>query len=209
MANITNDNFTAKGTLQSGVLHAPATDRMLVVAAGVVTGAIAIALAAQVRIPIAGSTVPLTLQTCAVLMCGYFLRPRSAMFAVALYLVAGLASLPMFATATGLWGHTGGYLFGFLLAAPLVSILSGGVRGSLVRQIVAGVMGMAIIFAMGVSWKAVVSGLGVGPALADGLVPFLVPGGVKLALAVSAARLMGKAAGSGKRSWFGPAEGSG
>ncbi|MCH7701371.1 MAG: biotin transporter BioY [Planctomycetes bacterium] len=209
MAGTTNDNLAVKGKLQVGARHAPATDRPLVVAAGVVSGAIAIALAAQVRIPIQGSTVPFTLQTCAVLMCGYCLRPRPAMCAVALYLLVGLASSAMFATATGLWGHTGGYLFGFLLAAPVVSIVAGGVRGSLVRQILAGVMGMGIIFGMGVSWKAIVSGLGIGAALSDGLVPFLLPAGVKLALAVSAARLMGLAASSSKRGWFGPAGGSG
>ena len=208
MAEISNDNLAAKDTLQVGVSHARTTDRLLVAVAGVATGAIALALAAQVRIPIQGSTVPFTLQTCAVLMCGYCLRPRPAMCAVALYLMVGLASSAMFATATGLWGHTGGYLFGFLLAAPTVSMVAGRLRGSLVRQVMAGVVGMAIIFGMGVSWKAVVSGLGVGPALADGLVPFLVPGAVKLALAVSAARLMGMAASRSKRGSFGPTAGS-
>ena len=204
MAGITNDNSTATHAFHVGVHHARATDRPLLIAAGVVTGALAISLAAQVRIPIAGSTVPFTLQTCAVLICGYFLRPRPAMCAVALYLLIGLASSTMFATATGLWGHTGGYLFGFLLAAPVVSVASGGVRGSLVRQLIAGIMGMAIIFGMGVSWKAVVSGLGMGSAPTDGLVPFLLPAGVKLALAILAARLIGAAVSSRKHGVFGP-----
>lgn len=209
MAGITNDNLTVKGTLQVGAPHARATDRPLAVAVGVVAGGLSIALAAQVRIPIEGSTVPFTLQTWAVLMCGYCLRPRPAMSAVVLYLAVGLASSAMFATATGLWGHTGGYLFGFLLAAPVVSVVSGGVRGSLVRQIIAGVMGMAVIFGMGVAWKAVVSGLGIWAALTDGLVPFLLPAGVKLALAISAARLIGATVSSSKHGVLGPTGDSG
>ena len=41
MAEITNDNRTAKAARQVGAHHARAIDRMLVVTAGVVTGAIA------------------------------------------------------------------------------------------------------------------------------------------------------------------------
>lgn len=154
------------------------------------TGAVAIALSAQVRIPMPGSTVPFTLQTCAVLMCGYCLRSRVAAIAVAIYLAAGLASSAVFATATGLAGHTGGYLLGFLIAAPVVRLISGGMRGSLGRQFAGGFVGTAIIFAMGISWKAIVVGMGFVAAAGDGLLPFLVPAGLKLGLAVAAVRLI-------------------
>jgi biotin transport system substrate-specific component len=151
----------------------------------VVGFALLTALAAQVRIPVPGSPVPVTLQTLAVLLVGFCLRPWEAAATIGLYLVAGLAGLPVFAAAWG--GSTAGYLVGFLIAAPLVSALSRGRCDRLGRLGVAALAGTAVIFLCGVSWLALVMG-GLKPALTAGLVPFI-PGAVlKMAVAVAAVR---------------------
>lgn len=151
----------------------------------VVGFALLTALAAQVRIPVPGSPVPVTLQTLAVLLVGFCLRPREAAAAMGLYLVAGLAGLPVFAAAWG--GSTAGYLVGFLIAAPLVSVLSRGRCDQLGRLVLAALAGTAVIFLCGVTWLALVMG-GLKPALLAGVVPF-VPGAVlKMAVAVAAVR---------------------
>lgn len=68
-----------------------------------------------------GPFVPITLQTLAVALAGLLLGPWRGMFAVLLYLVLGLAGLPVFAGGAGglavLVGPTAGYLISFPLAA--------------------------------------------------------------------------------------------
>ncbi len=80
---------------------------------------------AWVAIPLA--VVPVTLQVFFVYLSGLVLRPYYALFAMVIYLVIGLMGLPVFAQGgSGLGvvlGPTGGYLFGFILAAFLLSVL--------------------------------------------------------------------------------------
>lgn len=83
-----------------------------------------IGLAAQVRIPLPWSPVPLTGQTFAVLVTGALLGGGWSGFAAGLYVAAGAAGLPWFAGWSGgaavLAGPTGGYLLGFVPAAVAV-----------------------------------------------------------------------------------------
>jgi biotin transport system substrate-specific component len=73
--------------------------------------------------------VPFTLQTFAVVLAGLVLGARRGLAAVALYLLVGLAGVPVFADhAAGLavlTGPTGGYLVGFLAAATVAGALAG------------------------------------------------------------------------------------
>src|SRR3954463_14162983 len=96
----------------------------------IVAGALFIALTANFRINLPDNPVPITGQTFAVLLVGGALGMRRGFLAVALYLALGLV-LPFYAqgssgldtyisrTAAGtlVWGTTGGYLIGFVLAA--------------------------------------------------------------------------------------------
>lgn len=79
-------------------------------------------------IPVGGLGVPVTLQTLAVLLTGLALGPSRAFAAVGLYLVLGLAGLPIFSGGRGglgvLAGPSAGYLFGFLLAATALGALT-------------------------------------------------------------------------------------
>lgn len=83
-----------------------------------------IGLAAQVRIPLPWTPVPITGQTFAVLVTGALLGASWGGVGTGLYLLAGAAGLPWFAGWTGgfrvLAGPTGGYLLGFIPAAVFV-----------------------------------------------------------------------------------------
>ena len=85
-------------------------------------GSLLLAVSAKVQVPF--YPVPLTLQTLVVLLLGATLGARLAAAAVALYLVEGLAGLPVFAGAVAgplyMAGPTGGFLVGFLVAAALI-----------------------------------------------------------------------------------------
>ncbi|MDD5281302.1 MAG: biotin transporter BioY [Candidatus Omnitrophica bacterium] len=80
-----------------------------------------ITLSAFVRIPLPLTPVPLTLQTLFVLLSGALLGRRLGVFAQVGYLVLGLTGFQVF-TGLGsgslyLFGPTGGYIVGFVLAS--------------------------------------------------------------------------------------------
>lgn len=78
-------------------------------------------LAAQVRIPLPWSPVPITGQTFAVLLAGVLLGRRWGGASLALYAGLGAAGMPWFNGGSGgmgmIMGPTGGYIVGFILAA--------------------------------------------------------------------------------------------
>ena len=93
-----------------------------------ILGTILLAISAKIKIPF--WPVPMTMQTFVVLLLGVSLGWKLALFTVALYLVEGIAGLPVFAGTPekGLGiiyfvGPTMGYLVGFLLAAFLAGYL--------------------------------------------------------------------------------------
>lgn len=70
-----------------------------------------------------------TLMTVMVSLIGLLLSPLQSGAAISVYLIMGLIGLPVFAGGTGgagkLFGITGGYYFGFLVAVVLISLLKG------------------------------------------------------------------------------------
>lgn len=151
--------------------------------------ALLMAVCAQIAVPMV--PVPMTMQTWAVLLAGVALGPVRGAGAVLLYLAAGLAGLPVLsdgASGAGPFtGPTAGYLLGFVLAAGVAGGLSS--RGRLSRNLpaIAWMIGLhGLILALGAAWLA--GSIGPGPALENGLLPFL-PGAVlKSLLVVAAAR---------------------
>jgi biotin transport system substrate-specific component len=131
-------------------------------------------LAAQVRIPLAHTPVPVTGQVFAVLISGILLGGRYAGFSQILYVGLGAAGVPWF-TAGGLLPHTVGYLIGFVPAAFLVGVLSDRyVRARLLLP-QAGVMlgGVLVIYLCGALWFAVLMHTGLAETLALAVVPFI------------------------------------
>lgn len=123
-------------------------------AAPVVVFAALIAAGGLVRVYVPGNPVPFTLQVAFVLLAGACLRPASALTAVSLFLAAGLAGAPVFAGGGAgpvyLIGPTGGYLVGFILAAPLISCLVSSRHDSFARVALAMGAGVLAIHAVGV-----------------------------------------------------------
>ncbi|MDP9320757.1 MAG: biotin transporter BioY [Chloroflexota bacterium] len=124
----------------------------------VLAGSTLMALAAQVRIPLPFSPVPVTGQTFAVLLVAAALGRLGLASAVA-YLIEGAIGLPVFAGgASGvayMTGPTGGYLIGFALAAALVgSTVERGWDRHLVTALAAMLIGEVAIYACGLAWLA-------------------------------------------------------
>ena len=150
-----------------------------------VAGAILVALASQVAVPLPGTPVPLTLLVPAVVFVGAMLGARRGAGSMALYLALGIAGLPVFAPIgvpsvgiARLLGPTGGYLLAYPLAAALSGELIGNTRawGRLAAGLLAG---LAAISLGGIAQLAVLSGSFL-TALRLGSQPFLLPDLVKL-----------------------------
>jgi biotin transport system substrate-specific component len=149
-------------------------------------GSLLIALAAQLRVALPFSPVPITGQTFAVLLLGALYGSKRGPATVATYLALGVMGLPVFAGGTSgvarLIGPTAGYLVGFLVGAFVVGSLSE--RGWDRRPWTAAAsmfIGSAAIYATGVLWLS--KFVGWPAVLSTGVLPFL-PGDVlKIALA--------------------------
>lgn len=165
---------------------------LLLRAAGTVAFALLLALSARLRIPLPWSPVPVTAQTLTALLLPAFLGPAVSASGVALYLLFSLSGLDFFARGGGalyLFGPTGGYLWGFLLAALIVGTASR--RFSRFPAVFAAMaLGEAAILLLGALQLAAVAGGGWRWVFAAGVAPFLPGDIVKLALAVSIFRLL-------------------
>lgn len=165
---------------------APRTRQALGAACGIAGFALLTALLAQVRVPVPGTPVPMTLQTLAVLLSGMALGPWMGAGSQLLYLAAGAAGFPVFAGgqtgADHLWAATGGYLVAFLPAAALAGSIARTVRGRWFAPMLAAAAGTALIFGGGIAWLWWLSG-DLGVALQLGLYPFWVGALLKWALA--------------------------
>ena len=148
----------------------------LVTATQVATGALVIALAAQVHFYLPGTPVPFTLQTLVVLLTGAALGRRNGTLAVVVYIAGGALGLPLFSAGgfglAKLAGPTGGYLLGFIAAAWLAGLIAerGGDRrlGSALPGMLAG---MVVIYACGLAWLGLFTGY--DRVFTLGLYPFL------------------------------------
>ncbi|WP_298460144.1 biotin transporter BioY [uncultured Cellulomonas sp.] len=76
-------------------------------------------------IPVAGLAVPITLQTFGVMLAGTVLGARRGALAALLYVVVGLAGLPVFSGGAGGLAIVGGASFGYLLAFPIAAAIAG------------------------------------------------------------------------------------
>ena len=164
--------------------HSKTVNRIL----GVTVFVILMSLGAFVRIPLPFSPVPLTLQTFFVLLSGACLAGNPGMFSQLAYVSLGMAGLPLF-TAAGsgllyLLGPTGGYLFGFILAALFI--------GRLIKYNATGVSSVFILFCLadfillscGALWLKLVTGCSFTQAIFMGFLPFI-PGDLLKAAAAA------------------------
>ena len=150
------------------------------------------AVGAYLAIPI--GPVPIVLQNLFVLLTGLLLGSRWGLAAIGIYLLAGACGLPVFAGGMGgigrLIGPTGGYLLGYLPAVYLIGRISEKTDQRAVYDVLAMICGSIIVYACGVTWLKVVSGMSWSKTLALGMYPFLIGDALKIAVAVPIAKAL-------------------
>jgi biotin transport system substrate-specific component len=126
----------------------------------VVSASLFVALCARVTLPLPFTPVPLTLQNFGVLLVGLTLGARRGFAAMALYLLEGVAGLPVFnPTGPGgiaqLLGPTGGFLMVYPLVAGLAGLILDMGKRTFARAAISGLLAEILLFAGGVGWLAV------------------------------------------------------
>lgn len=141
---------------------------------------------AYVSIPLPFTPVPITGQTFAVMLIGMVLGRTLGAGVVLAYLIEGACGLPVFAGGAlgvpALLGPTGGYLFGFAVAAWVTGWFAEHKWDrNYVLSILAMLIGHAVVFAAGLSWLyRFVPG---NQVFALGLAPFVVGTLIKVVVA--------------------------
>ncbi len=147
-----------------------------------------IAAGAYMAVPV--GPVPIVLQNMFVLLAGLLLGSRWGLAAVGVYLLAGACGLPVFAGGAGgigrFAGPTGGYLVAYLPAVFIVGLVSK--YEKTVLDVLAMVLASLAVYAVGVCWLKVLTGMTYGKALAVGMFPFLLGDCLKIAAAAAIAK---------------------
>lgn len=156
---------------------------LLVVAAAALT-----ALAAQWRIVLPFTPVPITGQTFAVLLTGAALGWKLGAAGQMLYVAAGALGAPVFSEGSGgmevIRGATGGYLIGFVFAAGLVGWMAEHRQDrTFPTMFTAFILGSAVIYLFGVIGLMIATGWPLVEAVEKGVVPFLLGDLIKAAVA--------------------------
>ena len=131
--------------------------------------------------------VPLSLATFAVYLAALVLGPRWGTAAVAVYLLLGMAGVPVFSGFSGglqkLAGVTGGYIVGYLPCAWLSGLgrsAETDFRKAWRREMLWAAAGTLVLYVLGTAWFMIQSGNGLGASLSLCVLPFLPGDAVKI-----------------------------
>jgi len=150
-------------------------------------GTLILTLAARTKVVF--GPVDMSLQTLAVLLIAATFGLRLGVATLLLYMAEGLLGLPVFQGTPEkgigfvyMLGSTGGYLAGFVIMAAIAGwAVDRGFDRNPVKLFGAFLLAEAVMMAMGFAWLS--SLIGVEKAWLFGVVPFIVPDLIKVALA--------------------------
>ena len=151
-----------------------------------------IAVLSFITIPMP-SGIPFTLQTFGVAFCGYFLGAPYCVISALVYILIGLAGLPVFsglgAGVAVLFGSTGGFLWGFLLLSLCCGIFKK--RGAAIK-IIFGIIGILLCHIAGVLQYKLIYGGGLISAAVAVSLPYILKDLLSVTAAYGLANLIKK-----------------
>jgi len=125
--------------------------------------------------------VPISLTTFAVFLTVILLGWKMGTISYFIYLLVGMAGLPVFSGFSSglgkLAGPTGGYLIGFIFMAIISGLFIDLFRGKVYMYVIGMVLGTVVLYVFGTAWLAYHLHLSFKAALAAGVVPFI-PGDI-------------------------------
>lgn len=170
---------------RASAIQVSRTEPLLLKISGTVAFALFMILAAQIRIPVPFTPVPMTLQTFIAPVAGAFLGVIWGAASMALYLILGLAGLQVFAAASSgisfFAAPTAGYVLGFIAAAAFVGKLTRGNAPSPMRILLILIASHLLIFLCGIAGLCFNAGMTLQDAIAKGVIPFVAGDLLKIA----------------------------
>lgn len=134
-------------------------------------------VSAYIIIPLPFSLSPIALQTLIVNLTGYVLNAKQAFMTMLVYLLVGLAGVPVFTGGSAgpgkLFGPTGGYIIGFLVTAVFLAYFKGEKYNFKRYALLGCVIGIPLIYVFGVVQLKLITGMGWDKAIMTGALPFI------------------------------------
>ena len=153
----------------------------------VLTGVFAAVICVFSPFTIPIGAVPISLATFAVYLAAAVLGTKKGTFAVLIYILIGMAGVPVFSGFAGgigkILGVTGGYIIGYIPCALAIGVFTERFGGKNYIYHLALVIGTLILYSFGTAWFMVQSGNGLMQSLTVCVFPFLVGDAIKIAAA--------------------------
>ena len=147
-----------------------------------------ICILAPFAIPIPVSPVPISLTNLVIYIAVFILSWNDALFSYIIYLLLGIAGLPVFSGFTGglgkLAGPTGGYLIGFIFLALISGLFVDKFPKNRILAVVGMIIGMAVTYIFGTEWLAIQLKMSFVAALSVGVSPYLAGDAAKIIIAI-------------------------
>ncbi len=138
--------------------------------------------------------VPISLTVFFVFLDIYLLGTKSGTLSYVIYLLLGLAGLPVFTGFAGgaakFFGPTGGYLIGGIFTCLISGIIIEHASGRWYLEAAGMLTGLILLYAFGSAWLAFQAHMRFYQALASGVIPFVMFDIMKLAAALILGRLI-------------------
>ena len=133
--------------------------------------------------------VPISLAPLCIFFSVYVLGMKKGTMAICLYLLIGLAGLPVFSGFSGgpakLFGPTGGYLIGYIFMALIAGFFIDRFPGRYVVQFAGMFLGICACYALGTMWLAYSAGMSLAAAFAAGVAPFILLDVLKIVVSIA------------------------
>ena len=135
-------------------------------------------VSAYISFPLPFTPAMVTTQTIIINLIALILTPKQSLITIGAYILIGICGVPVFIGATAglgkIFGPTGGFILGFLVAAPVISFLKGksnDIRKYLMLTIL---VGMPIIYVCGTFTMCLVLKMNIVAGLMVAVVPFII-----------------------------------
>lgn len=152
---------------------------------------------APIVIPLPFSPIPISFTNLAIYLSLYVLGTSKAFVSYVVYLLIGMAGLPVFSGFSGglgkVAGPTGGYMVGFLVMILIAGFFVDKFAGNRVLQASGMILGTAVCYVFGTLWLCYQAHLNFAGGLAAGVIPYIPGDLVKIAVVLAVGPTLGKA----------------